>query len=168
MLSKLQGKKPWGYMRISPWAWPVLNICFWINEAERKGDGAWGYELGFGLWASHWISLGISFRFYKVRQLGWICLLAQKCDDPWFTRPSSSLWFCCRFFQPQPIKTCPKPIRFWESLKVLMPLSRVAPNPGLSTSHSLCLSWNISMLEISNNLIHLRFRVEKRNTIEIN
>lgn len=77
MLSKLQGKKPWGYMRISPWAWPVLNICFWINEAERKGDGPWGYELGFGLWASHWISLGISFRFYKVRQLGWICLLAQ-------------------------------------------------------------------------------------------
>lgn len=128
-----------------------------------------------GVWAGIWAlgkSLNLSGYQFPILQSKTTGLNLPVSSEMWWSMVYQAFVLTLVLLQILPAPTTqnmPKTrIRFWESLKVLMPLSRVAPNPGLSTSHSLCLSWNISMLEISNNLIHLRFRVEKRNTIEIN
>lgn len=48
----------------------MVNACFWVNEAEKKADGAWGYELGFGLWASHYNLSGYQFLILQSTMTG--------------------------------------------------------------------------------------------------
>lgn len=154
---KTQVEKP-KVPQVSPQAW---HKCFFgVNEAERRWDGTQGYAFWYRLWASQEISPGLSSWVYKVRRLGWICLLAQKCEDPWFTiSPQALLWILLAPTNQNMLK----PTKEWR----VMPLNTVIPSPGLATAVSP-LSRKVATLEISNNLTHLRFRVEKRNTAEIN